>query len=324
MLSIDYSVIIRTIGKANEKYRLLLNSISNLKPSPKEVIVVLPEGYSIPEQRLGYEKFYFSAKGMVAQRTYGLKVCKTKYALFCDDDVNFPENFVSMLYQPLIEGLGKVSVAPLYSFLPAGKKGVFWDAITAAAVPTVFNKKNYCTVLKGTGYSYNKHINKKIPYYYTQSAAGTCFFADTSALKDIRFDEETWIDLNGYAAMEDQTMFYKLYLTGNKTIVVSNAFYVHADAKTSTKNNKLMPKYCLGFNRRIFWQRFILEKQKNSLMKCFATICFKYNKFGKLFFEWLSYKIKNNDKNCYLYMKKGYKDAVEYIKSEEYRSLPDF
>ena len=82
MPEIDYSVIIRTIGKANEKYQKLLDSIAGLEPQPKEVIVVLPEGYALPEQQLGWETFYFSKKGMVAQRTYGLSVCKTKFAYY--------------------------------------------------------------------------------------------------------------------------------------------------------------------------------------------------------------------------------------------------
>ena len=49
-MTIDYSVIIRTIGKAGEKYQNLLNSIAALVPQPKEVIVVLPEGYDEPAE----------------------------------------------------------------------------------------------------------------------------------------------------------------------------------------------------------------------------------------------------------------------------------
>ena len=73
MIDIDYSVIIRTTGKANEKYQELLNSIRELIPAPKEVIVVLPEGFDIPNERLGYETYYFSPKGMVVQRLTGIK-----------------------------------------------------------------------------------------------------------------------------------------------------------------------------------------------------------------------------------------------------------
>ena len=44
---IDYSVVIRTTGNAHEKYQNLLNSVSNLIPPPKEIIVILPGFYVI-------------------------------------------------------------------------------------------------------------------------------------------------------------------------------------------------------------------------------------------------------------------------------------
>ena len=102
---IDYSVIIRTTGKAGEKYRCLLQSISKLEPQPKEVIVVLPEGYSLPEEQLGWEKFYFCPKGMVTQRMYGVEKCKTKYALNTDDDIAFEADFVKKLHEQVCNGM---------------------------------------------------------------------------------------------------------------------------------------------------------------------------------------------------------------------------
>lgn len=65
---IDYSVIIRTTGKANTKYQRLLETIDQLEPQPKEIIVVLPEGNPLPEEKLGKETYYYSPKGMVIQR----------------------------------------------------------------------------------------------------------------------------------------------------------------------------------------------------------------------------------------------------------------
>ena len=78
---IDYSVVIRTTGKAGAKYQGLLDSIAALEPQPREVIVVLPEGYALPTERLGWETFSFCPKGMVIQRLHGIAQCKTKYVL---------------------------------------------------------------------------------------------------------------------------------------------------------------------------------------------------------------------------------------------------
>ena len=50
MAELEFSVIIRTTGNAHEKYQKLLNSIVALEPQPKEVVVVLPDGYDLPEE----------------------------------------------------------------------------------------------------------------------------------------------------------------------------------------------------------------------------------------------------------------------------------
>ena len=115
---IDYSVIIRTTGNANEKYQKLLKSIAQLDPQPLEVIVVLPEGNDLPAERLGWESFHFCKRGMVRQRMEGIGHCKTRYALICDDDISFSSDFVKKLHAPIKYGIGCFSAAPLYSFLP--------------------------------------------------------------------------------------------------------------------------------------------------------------------------------------------------------------
>ena len=38
---IEYSVTIRTLGTAEEKYKRLMKSIDKLEPQPKEVIIVI-------------------------------------------------------------------------------------------------------------------------------------------------------------------------------------------------------------------------------------------------------------------------------------------
>lgn len=192
MKKIDYSVVIRTTGEANEKYQALLNSIDSLNVKPTEVIVVLPEGYDLPQEQLGYEKFYFSPKGMVIQRLTGIECCKTRYALVCDDDVVFNADFVEKLYMPVEQGRAFFSAAPLYSFLPPkGLKAVLCT-IMGSAVPMLLHRnKCYVSVLKTSGYSYNRHLDtSKTRYYETQSIPWTCFFADVDVFKVLELEKE--------------------------------------------------------------------------------------------------------------------------------------
>lgn len=320
---IQYSVIIRTIGKAGEKYQNLLDSIAALEPQPQEVIVVLPEGYSEPKEKLGWERYYYSPKGMVAQRVYGVARCKTPYALICDDDVSFDPDFVQKLHKPIEEGLAGLSAGPLYSFLP--EKGVrsIKDILSGAAMPTIFHKDRYCSVLRTAGYSYSRNLDYEgIAFYNTQTLPGTCFYADVFALRYVMFEDEKWIDANGYSAYEDQTMFYKALLRGIKTVVVPDALYVHQDARTSTRNNKSVVMRCLAINRIIFWHRFIYSMEQSVVMKLWARICFAYRMFWLRSWAVIDYARGRYKKEDVRILLQACKDGWRYVRSTEYLELP--
>jgi GT2 family glycosyltransferase len=322
-MNIDYSVVIRTTGQAGEKYQKLLDSIVELKPAPKDIIVVLPEGYDIPKETIGTEIFYYSPKGMVIQRLTGIEKCKTKYALICDDDVCFDEHFVQKLYEPIKQNLCVFSAGPLYSFLPSKGLNALFCAITAGAVPTFFNKKEYIHILKSSGYSYNRYLNKKNKYYETQSLPWTCFFADVNAFRMIELEDEIWLDLHGYSALDDQTMFYKAFLKNLKTYVVVDAYYEHLDGKTSVKKNRKEALYSLSFNRIVFWHRFIYSQEKKLILRAISKICFTYKSFSSSIYDIISVFRNKISKEEYKIIKKGNKDAWHYIYSLEYKLLPD-
>lgn len=324
MGAIDYSVIIRTTGDAGEKYQRLLDSISRLEPKPQDVIVVLPEGYDPPAERLGYERFLFCPKGMVRQRMKGIEACKTDYALICDDDISFASDFVNKLHKPLKEGKGFFSAAPLYSFLPERGKEALIDMVMASAVPTVLHRHSrYISVLKSTGYSYNRHLNRSSrTYYRTQSVAWTCFYADIRAMRKLDFNREIWLDAHGYSAFDDQTMFYKAWLMGMETIIVSDAFYEHLDAKTSTRNNKPAVLYSRSFNRIVFWHRFIYTQQKSFPGRTISVIALAYRLIWLELWNLISVvRHKMTWKDCRI-CRKGVRAARRYIKSEKYLNLP--
>ena len=64
----QYTAIIRTLGTAGEKYQKLLNSLMAQTVRPKDIIVYIAEGYPIPKETVGIERYVFVKKGMVAQR----------------------------------------------------------------------------------------------------------------------------------------------------------------------------------------------------------------------------------------------------------------
>lgn len=311
----EYSVIIRTIGKAGEKYQRLLDSISNSNVHPKEIIVVIPEGFDLPKEQLGYEKYVFCKRGMVNQRLEGIAQCKTDYALILDDDIAFDSDFVELVSKPVVSGEYAISSGPLLEFFPPKGKHSLFAAITGNAVPTFFHKNRYNTILHTTGYSYNRNIvfnqNK---LYETQSAAWTCFFADVNKLRSIHFEDELWLDDHKYSAHDDTAMFYKAWLMGYKSVIVADALYEHLDAKTSKIDNAEAREFALGFNTYVFWKRYILEPSK-SVEKLWSRICFGYY----LLFARVSaaFKIKKSRRAGSSFFE-GIKSGKKWVKTDEY------
>lgn len=323
MDTINYSVIIRTTGKAGEKYAALLHSIEELQPKPKDVIVVLPEGYELPPERLGWEHFYFCKKGMVVQRLYGIQICQTPYALIVDDDIAFSSDFVQQLYQPVRTGEYGLSAGPLLDFFPPKGIQTFFWALGAAAIPACSKKARYTTMLPTTGYIYNRNIDlTQTTIYDAQSAAWTCFFADIKKLRSIHMEDELWLDRLGYSAHDDTAMFYKAWLRGIKTAIVSTAAYRHLDGKTSTRGRPVEVKRAMGYTRAVLWYRFF-NQQARGLKRVWMWTCFIYRtvfQVGCDFLRFCAGKRHFAEVKAYV---EGTRIGLSWVKTDEYQAIPD-
>lgn len=324
MKNTEYSVAIRTLGTAGEKYVKLLNSIKNSNHQPKNIYVVLPEGYDPPDYKLGNEIFLYSKKGMVAQRLKALDFIDTEYTLFCDDDVEFEPDFVEKLLDPLVNGDYSCSAGPLLDFFPPKSFKYIIASLLGGACLMIRDKKDtYVRILSTGGWSYNRNIETNYHRIYnTRSLPGTCFMANTKAIKSLNLENELWCEKTGYAAFEDRIMIYKFGLYNYKVCVVSDAAYIHNDGKTSTKTLKLEPIYAGSFNHYVFWHRFLYSQCESSLKKIWLKICINYYIIMSKIYNGLPAIINVSNKEKAVASSKGFKDAKKYVKSEEYLSLP--
>lgn len=320
----DYSVAIRTLGTAGDKYVKLMNSIKKSNIQPKHVFVVLPEGYKPPEGILGTEEFLFSEKGMVKQRLKALEKIDTEYTLFCDDDVEFDSIFIEKLAKPLLYDGYACSAGPLLEFFPPDEIKYLFASLLGGACRMVRRKKdNYVRILGTAGWSYNKDIiTSEHKIYDTESLAWTCFLIKTDVLKSIKLEEEIWLEKNGYAAFDDQTMFYKMIVNDFKIAVVSDALYIHNDGKTSTKDLKLEPVFSHAFNHYIFWHRFLYKCEKRPLKRIWLQCCIEYAMKVSIVHNLFLVMTKRQTKECSDAALLGYREAKRYVKSKEYISLP--
>ena len=319
-----YSIAIRTLGTAGEKYRKLLESIDRQTYRPEKVVVVLPNGYTPPQDILGYEEFHFSAKGMVIQRLAALKYINSKYILFCDDDVSFNNNFCEALINTLEKSEYTCAAGPLLSFFPPdGVKYIFASLLGGACKMLYGTNYQYTRILSTGGWSYNKNINTSSRNIYkADSLAWTCFMINSNVLRSIHMEDESWIDANGYAAYDDQTMFYKLVVNGYQTAVVSDAIYEHNDGKTSTKNLKLEPIYAHSRNHYIFWHRFLYLPSKNTIDRLWKKICIHYYMAMSRLYGWGLYLTGRQTMEERKASVRGFRDARMFVKSQEYWKLP--
>lgn len=320
----EYSIAIRTLGRAGEKYKALLRSIELSESRPKRVIVVLPEGYHPPEERLGWEEFVFCPKSMIGQRIEALKYIDTEYTLFLDDDIAFDECFVDRLLKPLEMGLFDCSTGPLFSFFPQSLAGRIAGTLTASVSISLFNRDKYVKILRSGGWSYHTFDTSQEHYYPTESFAWTCFMIRTDAMRKIRMeDEAVWLERFGYACGDDRVMAYKLVRLGYKACIVSNALYEHNDARTSTSSTEMentKPVFCMYYMHVVFWHRFIQQMEKNRF------VCV-LNRMWLLYWEWtmtlyhLVKCINSQNRSRFRAYIEGKREGFRFIRSNEYRAL---
>lgn len=322
---ISFSVAIRTLGHAGAKYQKLLDSIAHSEIQPQKVVVVLPEGYSKPKERLGYEEFVYCSKSMVGQRLEALKYIDSEYTLFLDDDISFSPDFISKLAQPLIQKMYDCSTGPLFSFFPASRAGALAGTVTASVAVSLFHRDMYVKILRSGGWSYHIFDTEEERYYPTESFAWTCFLIRTQTMRSLNMEDEIqWLEKNEYAYGDDRVMAYKLVKRGHRACIVSNALYAHNDAKTSTSPaeiSNIKPYYCRSFFQIVFWHRFIQKMEQSKMLKFINFLCIAYWTISTFCYQLLKAVLTRGYWPLFHAFMQGIKGGIRYVRSEEYKRL---
>lgn len=306
-----YAIYIRTLGKGGEKYQRLLNSIKNQTVHPKEVVVVLPEGYDKPKERLGYERFEYSKKGMVQQRVFAIADVQTPYILLLDDDVEFEPTYIEKLFYTMQKANAQCCIPILKdnsqktSFIKRVINNFIGCEVHKDTKDNFFMKINMCG-----GFVVNTNLHFDVQYY-SQTGHGSNCFIESKALKNIHFENEQWLEDSVYALPDDQVMFYKIYLTGYKIAVCPDVYFCHLDAaSTNDGQRQLRITQAKASNFLIFWYRFIYLK-RFGFSKFKSLLCIIH----RLFWECLLYILKCHNFKAVLYVKRGVQYGLNYIRN---------
>ena len=282
MAEFEYTAVIRTLGTAGEKYQQLLDSLRAQTIAPQAIIVYIAEGYPLPKETIGTERYVYVKKGMVAQRALPYDEVQTEWMLFLDDDLYLPPNFVEMLYGQLIENNADVISPDVFPNDKRPFSGKVMMAISGRMLPHRDDGIWGYKAIRTGGYSYNNHPTKSV--YQSQTNAGACFLCRKGDFEKIHFEDELWMDMLGYPVGEDQVMYYKMHLSNLKQLTSYHTGIIHLDAGDNRNPQKEKMLLYADFRFKIlFWYRFLYSQEKNYLMKAWDVMCLMYLLFFALF-----------------------------------------
>lgn len=272
----EYTAVIRTLGKGGGYYQKTLDSLIYQSVPPSAIIVYIAKGYALPQETVLREQYVYVKKGMVAQRALQYKEVKTEYILFLDDDVYLPPTGVEILSHELQQYKGDVISPYVFCNHKKSIKEKIRLTIFGREVCRLFGSKWGLKVLSTAGFSYINNPQKAV--YESQTNAGPCFLCKKEDFLNIKYEDELWLDETPYAFPDDQVMFYKMYLNGLKILTSYDSGIVHLDAGSSTgyvdRTCKVI--YSEYRNKLIFWYRFIYSNEKNYLLRLWKIACITY------------------------------------------------
>lgn len=315
--TLDYSVVIRTLGTSGEKYEALLHAIDQQTVKPREVIVVIANGYTASPYHSKYERVVWTRKGMVNQRVVGIREAKSPLLLVVDDDVSFEPDFVEKMYEKMKATKADCIYPCCYSAV-GGKKALHDIKDFFLGIKRYSQSKNSFYLRIGVTAGYIKNIAMhNDEQHWCQTANFQCFLIRRDIAKDVHFEEEMWLEDTGYAWPDDQVFFYKSYLNGGKILFVPQVMYRHLDAGAGKVkvNRTYKDNYLFQRNITIFWYRFLWKYAKGTWrhFQLIAGLTFKIVN-ATLFFVLKC--IVRREFGILFKGLDGFRDAVKYIKGK--------
>lgn len=304
----QYCAVIRTLGKAGEKYQRLLDDLCNQSHRPKRILVYLAKGYDKPTESVGVEEIIYVKKGMVAQRALKYDEVDTEWILFLDDDISIEPDGVANLFRDTLSLNADVCAIDGFPHHKLSAKTKFTMALLASATPRLGSPtKGYTVNITGSD-EYNP--NPKYRTAWSTTNSGNAFLCRKQDFLKIHFEEDLWLDASPYAIPEDKVMFYKMHLKGLKILTHYSSGFKHLDAGTAiTGGRRLKMVYSSARNNRIFYKIYIWPNL-SKLQKCKAAICLFYQRIVTALYHFIKEGFDNSLRNE---RNRGIADANKFL-----------
>ncbi|MDO4511175.1 MAG: glycosyltransferase [Bacteroidales bacterium] len=313
-----YSVAIRTLGTAGEKYLETLRSVDRQSVQPENIFVYIPHGYALPNETIGKEVYIRCEKGMITQRSLSFSEINSEFILFLDDDLSFEKDMVKKMFDSLLLHQADCISPNIY---PNHNETFINKCRDFLGGTHPHYKKDWAFIIRNDShYSYNN--NPKAPALQTQSGAGACALCRKTTYEAIHFEDERWMEDVGYAYGDDQLFFYKMHKYGHKVLTAFDVDITHLDAGAGGAKSKNIG-VTISFCRYVIWRRTIFDTKCNSFdrFKCRAALLLSELVIFPLT---CAIAIRYRSLQAFKQAKAGKKAAKRFIKSEDYKKYPSF
>lgn len=333
----NYSIAIRTLGTAGEKFRRELESISKQTIQPDRVVVYVAEtcGVKFVDGSIGREEYRYVKKGMVAQRALPYDELDSPYLLLLDDDVDLAPDSAEKLLKSLQMHEADCVGADVFKNQDMSISMKMFAMLTNWVVPHHDEKCAYKVTKTGAfNYMSSAMIMKvrgemtadDLKYglcVSTQKLDGPCVMWKKESLTSLRWEDELWMDkLSEFAYGDDLVETYKLYVNGGKLMLNYDAGVTYLNAKTASSvyHHTHKKYYIRSLMSAMIWFRTQYEAEnagceRNAVVLAFFIKCiwlFIVNIIAGLFLF---------DLRIPVYYIQGLVDAKNFVRSDEYKRI---
>ena len=327
-----YSIAIRTLGTAGEKFRQELESIARQTIQPERVIVYVAEtcGVKFVDGTIGREEYRYVKKGMVAQRALPYDELSSPYLLLLDDDVELaPDSAERLLKSIVVHDVDAVG-ADCFKNQEMNFGLKIFAILTNWVTPHCDDQWAYKVTRTGA-FSYLSKQKITVSCLPTQKLDGPCVMWKKSTLLSLHWEDELWMDrLSEFSYGDDLVESYKCYVNGGKLMLNYNAGVTYLNAKTASSSYHHTHKkyYIRSLMSTIIWYRIKLgvrseelgvnASSQTALITAFVLKC-----------VWLLLVniiagVLLLDLRIPIYYVQGLVDAWRFARSKEYRSIPGY
>lgn len=271
--TLTYSIAIRTLGNAGDKFRQELVSITKQTVQPERVLVYIAEGYARPDFTVGREEYVWVKKGMMAQRILPYDEIKSDCILMLDDDVCLAPDSAARLLQAMQEHNADCVGADTFKNQELSLKMKIYAAITNFVFPH-WSKTWAFKIHRNGSFSYNNRPVKS--FYLSQKCDGPAVLWRKSVFLNLHLADELWLDNLGFSYGDDTLISYKAYRNGYRLGVLYDSGVRHLDAGSSSEIYRKSPTRMFIRSKALFmiWWRSCYQTQTSFIGKAYTAAVF--------------------------------------------------